>query len=464
MLHNSSLMIRLGSDKPQFNREKDKKLDLTTLVKFIKDNLELIQNPENDLSQSIDGDATESDGEEKTYTMNPLEILASECLKKLPSNLTEIFRSHLENMTRFGVVRNMDNKTKNNISFYTSLFSCIEKDFLMQPEKNQLTYIKTLVGRLSLLVKGELFTKMNYKMFGWVSGKVSDDVAKYDVNNFTLRLISDYFHVNLFVIDIEDDSLKASIGNNFIPYKKNIFMIRIEGNNFEPVFYNDKKFLEHDSTLIKDLLKNSDRLEIYDVNLKLSSDTQVFEVKEEELDKYIIVQKDYHVAGPKLDFKILKNQRMKEQREKENKEIKEDEESAEIKDSKETAEHVNNFTEMTVNDDDSDIVSDLESDSNNSILLDDTKVKKLIVKDKNKKVTKKKVNSDSDDEAEDEVDEEEDTLSEYGIDLKNVSSAMKLTELQSIAKKLKISISSKEKGKTKLKTKQQLADEIKMKK
>lgn len=137
--------------------------------------------------------------------------------------------------------------------------------------------VKTLVKHVSY---GGI-TEYNYGKLKWNKKSLKDNLNQNIINEMTIRVTCDYFHINIFVIN--DDSKKIEYGGgDFVPFKKNIFVYKYK-ECFYPIFTQKNKYFPFNSDLMTYLLKNTN-------NITLLSHDQ-FTFKEEDLSKYINLSK-----------------------------------------------------------------------------------------------------------------------------------------------------------------------------
>lgn len=255
-------------------------LTVDILIKFIKDNF------------GSDGQIEPIKVEESLdkEELKPLSYNTSSNLTNLDNSLKILFKDFLTSMCRYGSISSIISKDIENSSLVFSILSCYIDEFLFFDNKQQISYIKTFISTLSSALQGEHFEKFGYKDLGWNKKSLLEDIDKGMSHNCVIRFIADYLHVNIFIIDVNEDKVYQTGGHEFVPFKKSFFLIKID-NNYEPVFINDKKFISYEDDLLKYLLKNNENVEVFDLYLKRKTKTDyikpVFKVSNEQLEKYL---------------------------------------------------------------------------------------------------------------------------------------------------------------------------------
>lgn len=248
-------------------------LTLEGLYEFLDKNREIIANPS---KQNMNSDY------EVVVITKQLKENESERISHLPDKLSEIFNINSNNLIRVGVI-NYIPSIKNNISFVSSLITCLDSSYSTKSEEEQFLYIKSIFehikANINALMK-DIKTKKN---------DIIKKIFNYTIDDDIRKICTNLFHVNIFIIDIQNDRLEF-INNTFIPYKKNIFIIKIKDDIYEPVFFNDKKFLQYNSNLINNLIDNPElvynmvlNVEIEDISNYLQKNDTKMDIKEKIL-------------------------------------------------------------------------------------------------------------------------------------------------------------------------------------
>jgi hypothetical protein len=223
-----------------------------------------------------------------------LEIDFNEMKYNISKNINfmkDIF--NIENLARIGVLHKFSNNLHFDISLISSVLTLLNKDFLLKNTDEQTIYIKYIYNLLKNNVKHN-FNKKNIN-------QIIDNLNEYNFTDPIITLLSKILFINIFIIeytlseDIDTNTKsitgkeykqqinslviekkqeipKPSKNNNFkiklycddgyIPYKKNIFLIKLDDNSYEPLFFNNNTIIDYNNEIIKNL-KN---IKIYTLN------------------------------------------------------------------------------------------------------------------------------------------------------------------------------------------------------
>jgi hypothetical protein len=397
------------------NKDKEKKIDLEVLLDYVKN----IKTTASIKDESFLNTATSCDSTSEVI-IEPKngEYMNFICKGK---NIREITDGL--NFKRYGVLKSSQGKLKfyNNFSLLSSLMTCLSDKFIILDEQSQLNYVKSLKLYIYNTFSKSFYDSQNYKElskdFNFDRISISKNLFNYDIQRNEFLVISDIFHINLFIFDISRDKLFFT-GVKFIPYKKNIFLIKKEDGFFEPLYLDNSFCIEEQHDFIQYLIENN-----FKVDLFFKSDSfNVFDISQENLDRYSINKEVKLDINNKILERRLYNLNKTciedDKREIENEEIRKDE-----------LDNINDYTE------------------NKNIIGYNvaTEIGSL---------------SDSDDESNSSIDSELSDLVKTTKYNKTDLKKMKLNELVTISKSLNIKIEYEENNKIKKKTKDTLIEEI----
>jgi hypothetical protein len=401
---------------PSAGVTKEKKIDLEALLEYVKNLKNVVTSKDESLHSSI----TSCDSSvELVQEPKNGEYIDFVCKR---NNIREITDGL--NFKRYGVLKNSQGKLKfyNNFSLLSSLMICLSEKFTILDEQMQLNYVKSLKLYIYNTFSKSFYDSQNYKElskdFNFDRISISKNLFNYDIQRNEFLVISDIFHINLFIFDIARDKLFFT-GVQFIPYKKNIFLIKKEDGFFEPLSLDNSFFVEEQHDFIQYLIENN-----FKVDLFFKSDNfNTFDISHENLDKY---NKTKEV---KLDISNKILERKLYNLNKTNIEDNIKEENNDEQNNKEDIEDINDYTE------------------NKNIIGYNvaTEIGSL---------------SDSDDESSSSIDSELSELVKTTKYNKTDLKKMKLNELVTISKSLDIKIEYEENKKIKKKTKDTLIEEI----
>ena len=104
-------------------------------------------------------------------------------------------------------------------------------------------------------------------------------------------------------MDIKKDKIIYGGGNEYIPYKKTIFLIYYGDENYEPLYTEHTKFFSIDDKIVK-LVRRS--LNLVDIFPLCPNIPQTVSEQEEKLDSYIVCQNEI-VKKDNTDNKYVNN-------------------------------------------------------------------------------------------------------------------------------------------------------------
>lgn len=407
-------MEKVTSNHKQ-NTKIGKRVGIDDLLKYIKKN--------KDAFKSV-GCIDLNEADEKS-TSTSLEKLNFQDLKKvtyLPEKLANIFKLQNNKYLYAGTLRSLTNvsSTKNNItkenikcSLFSSVITCLKQSFLSQPLAYQAVFIGRFMDRLKAEIKGNKFIQLGYKKYKWDKVELYNDISHGITNCNVIKYLSDYLHINIFVLDIDEDSLFYGGGDTYVPYKKTLFLIKHPDDTFEPFFTEQSKVFTVNDGITKIIKQNFKSIQPY--VLSNDMDFSFFETME-DLGQYC--------------------SKIREDRKKKEKELKKK-------------------TECDDNDDNKDNKNDKNGKYDESQNAYDEKESNSDTEENS--IWNLKDISDN----ESEVSESDDSSKPKKKSETRVNSSMTLKELQKIAKDLGLEITESNNGKKKPKTKMTLLKEIK---
>lgn len=401
------------------------KITYDNLLKFINDNKEYILNPHNDDSiNNSNNNFLDNNFAGNANLRNILDIGETEKINYLPLNVDKILHLNNSSLLRTGVIESIKD-TQINVSVISCILTCLSSNFLSKSPAEQTTYISYVFNKINGYFTNNF--EQEYKNFGWKKMEVSKDLQNIISHKF-LKICADFFHVNLFILNCNDDII-SYIGNTFIPYKKNIFLFDLGDHSYQPLFFNDSKYLQYNSYYIQNIISNSDFINVINMDNKYNSPIK-FEISIESLEKYLSEKEIKLTFKDKMLLKKMNyNKNDKTDIEKNDTDINDYEE---INDNNVDSIEIENISDIDSINDNS-VNSDTESDESENDETDDiiTKSPTSISSVKNKEKYNKKL-----------------------LDSK------KIDELKNIATQLNITHKINVNGKEKLKTKKQLVDDI----
>ena len=351
-----------------------------------------------------------------------------ENVNNFPKKLKNILHPFTKKIHRNGVIKH--SADKKNISLFYSILFCIDDDFNNLNMKQKKKYIHETRNKMLIdlkncvceefdeeknkMVRRDRFDKSNYKSLQWNKKELRTKLTEYDNCWMILRLLADYFFINIFILDVYEDKLYAVYPEEFFNmYKMNVFM-SVYDEIFEPLTYKKCKLWNYNVEPFKKII-NVEKSYIIPQTADLSKNAAVklFQSKTEDLDKYIVT-----VENKDNNFEEIATS--------------ETENAISMENTISTKSSMNVFCKKDVisNSINNDSGSDSETESDQTI---------------------SKSNSASDT---DTSDSDSDSVPKYD-DIRNIATKIKLSELQDMAKKYAIDIENgkTKKGKIKYKTK-----------
>lgn len=416
-------------------QKQGRRISTDELIKYIKTNKEVLKTVKcidlNDVPINVQPTSLE-----KTQFQNLVEV------DYLPTNLSQIFKLNSgQKYLHAGCLRTINVKTKTlMVSFYSSILSCLIQQFFSAPLGEQINFTLKLLDRLKKDSCGTTYTELAYKRrYGWKPNDIENEINMNLVTQNVMKFVSDYFHINIFILNLEKDLLHFG-GDEYIPYKRTIFLIKYPDGIFEPLFVGNTRAFTVDNEIIKEIRNDMDCVNVFNF-----TDKHVlgFEETEEELVLYL----------PKQDQIKLKVERPEEAYDKQK--------VAELNKKNEKIKNTSKKSTNTKNDFDSDQESNEVSDDNDEESIDSKQSSEnKFVKDDfeydedmnayderedstDKKNTKKKIKQLSDDELE--VKPKKVTKTKSKTDEKktqqtykesDINSSLKMDKLKEIAKEL----------------------------
>mgnify|MGYP001433433365 CR=1 FL=1 len=339
-------------------------------------------------------------------------------LKNIKQPFSEIFDNNNYLFYKIGIIHSMKNDKNKyyNCSVYSSILTCILENYIDNTIDIRMNFInKFVIQILEDIGKEKLYTKFNYRSLGWKKKNLINSIRTCENNDIVIKFLSDYLNVNIFIIDIPKNKIFISYGEEkFNKFKKNYFLTCIN-DIYEPVLCNNITNIKFDNIPFSIIINHYQNIiNIINVNFskKNKNKNKVFTIGDENIEQYLdnmAQYSNYNVNKVITDITVNES---------------------------DTITKNNDFDEFS----DTDLYA--QQDVN---LIDSAVDTEIEINNTNNKDIFYKKYTDS-------------------IELDNINSSKKLTELQAIANKLGISIKSNivyKNGNFKMKTKAQLITNIK---
>ena len=259
---------RIKSNKQNIKINLDVNSDFeqnSIIKKRIKQNLELLK--KDDINDSNKGDIIYNDSE----------------VINIPKKLDELFDNLLcDNYYLYGI-------SINNVSFINSLLYILLSDFKFKNSKDQQQFSiqlkNNLLKELSTYFKNNKYSKLNYK-----KQSMEDNIENNLFENAELHYISDYYSINLIVLDYYKFTYYT--GGNYNEDNNNIIIVKYN-DIYLPIIH---IFGESPSNLIYKCIIN--KLKINNLTQNLSEEKLVVE-EDSSKENDILVKSD-----EKIKFKL----------------------------------------------------------------------------------------------------------------------------------------------------------------
>lgn len=268
-----------------------KRVSVEDLFKYIKSNKESFRTV---------GCVDLNDTKEDIQIIENIERLHFQDSKKvnfLPKNLAHIFKFNSDNFHKYlhsGVFSNLNysydkrvEKVNINVSLYSSVITCLKQSFLSQPVSYQSNFITKFIDRLRVEITTSKSKTHYKKLYKWKNDELHTDLVHDITGCKIIKYLCDFLHINIFILDIDDDNLYYGGGEQYIPYKKNIFLLKYSNDIYEPFFTEHAKTFGVNEPIIKTIKQNISLIKIYQLSEQLKNDfVSELEEIEENLDIY----------------------------------------------------------------------------------------------------------------------------------------------------------------------------------
>ncbi|ARF09633.1 hypothetical protein Indivirus_2_12 [Indivirus ILV1] len=259
-----------------------KRVDLTSLISYVLSFAE--KTIDNTVLESIFPDQVKSNDE---FSFNSLNYGKTSNISNFPIKLKLIMDPYLKEIVRHGINTKFDNDI--DLSLYASVLFHVIPNYQKLSEHDQYDCIIKLRDKLIIYISNNDNIKFNNygEELGWVKKDIVDSLVKFKTNKVTLKLIADYFYLNIFLFNvIEDKIYVVSENNSYDMFRKSIMLVLNE-STFEPMVYNNILISEYTSGPIKKLVTVDKKfLVLLDTNLKDSIPAH-FTIRLSDISKYL---------------------------------------------------------------------------------------------------------------------------------------------------------------------------------
>lgn len=268
----------------KFTTKEEKRITITDLLEFINTNSKQIKNidvVESSSASSSDDFDTDAD----TKLNDVLEVGKAGKLKFLPPNLSQLFTKFSNRFLHMGTLHNLDDTSKFDISFFTSVFYCLRYSFSSLDIDEQRIFINKFLEGFRKGISMGYFEEFGYNKLKWNKVEITKQVCDMVLTKCVMRYFADYLCVNIFILDITDDTFYYT-GGDFIPYKKNIFLLKQD--HYEPIITEQGRSFNAGDDVIKHILANKEFVQVFNLNFReKNGSANSFVIVVEDLSRYI---------------------------------------------------------------------------------------------------------------------------------------------------------------------------------
>ena len=219
------------------------------------------------------------------FQFSCLKFGESKNINDFPEKLKNIFDPFIKDLIRYGSRKLFESDT--NLSLYYSILAQLIKNYEKFPLKDQLNYITKLRDKLIIYISNDdIMRDQEYDKLGWNKKDITNSLIQFKSNKLVMKLIADYFNINIFVLNIVEDKIYVISENDYYDiFRSNIFVV-FNIDTFEPLIYSDSNVLEYNSGPIKKLFTvDKNFIILMDTNLTTHQPLQ-FNIKLSNVNKY----------------------------------------------------------------------------------------------------------------------------------------------------------------------------------
>lgn len=169
----------------------------------------------------------------------------------------KIKRFFNKNFFRYGVLTYDDDH--NNISFYSSLLTCLDSSFLTMNKDNKISYINAFRRKLKNdFNNNKLFKKFKYSEHG-ISEKILLNEMSDKVSMMVIQSLIDYLSINVIIFNFDDQKRYLIHSRDAYNVYYPTLILGFSNDYYEPIFTNKKKSFTYNDKIVKKILKNEIR-------------------------------------------------------------------------------------------------------------------------------------------------------------------------------------------------------------
>lgn len=251
------------------------KISLDDIVNYIENNKKFINTPQ---TEKLDMNEIHAE-----QGIEALQYNKTTNVDSLPANLQSIFSS--TEFIRAGALTHVGVPADVDVSYISSLIMLMVPDFTQLKDAEKVDFVQAFIRKIHKESRDN-FTKFGYDKLGWDVKEFVNNVKIFKMGKDLLRYVADFLGINIFILDYEMDSLIYVGEKTFSKYKKNVLLLKVRENRFEPVFMRDALFINHKSFIIKKLMNSRFLVERLDCDFTNEKEEFNFVIGEEDLEKY----------------------------------------------------------------------------------------------------------------------------------------------------------------------------------
>jgi len=246
----------------KFKQEKTgKRINVNDLLDYIKQNCSEIEDVDcidlNELKNQIP----------TKKLISQLKFQEIEKITKISNKMDKFFDISNNVFLHVGTMKNTSKCNDSLVSLLYSICVCLISNFIIGDEKYQNKFIVDLFDKMKQQYK-DIFREHNYKKYGWKQKNNLIEEMLMNIfidDNDLIKMyiyLSDYFCINIFILDLTKDNLYFG-GDDYIPYKRTIFLLKYENSMFEPMNSEKTKVFSIDDNIIKKIRINKEFINVY---------------------------------------------------------------------------------------------------------------------------------------------------------------------------------------------------------
>ena len=204
---------------------------------------------------------------------------------KFPINFKNIFDN---NVYRMGIIHEKKtSKNVLNVSLYSSVLHCIDNQFHILPNIQQLNNINEFVNKMCYDIdKDKLYSKFKYRKLKIKKQELIFDIINYKNTLNVVLFLSDYFNINIFLFNFKTKKIKCIYSQqHFNKYKQNVFLAQIDKHSFEPIHSKSNINFSYSNNIFIKLLNCKNILTMNSKIFKLKNDNDINSLIKETIDK-----------------------------------------------------------------------------------------------------------------------------------------------------------------------------------